>query len=232
VLVPARRRDAEILDDRATDAAVRVRSLRDVTRSNALLGGRRAVLGELAAILREARGPLVLLDVGTGLADIPHGARALAARMNVSLRAIGVDAAPELLAAVGDGLDARVCGDAHRLPFATDSVDVVVCSQLLHHFDDDDVVAVLRELDRVARGWVVIGDLRRSWLAAIGFWLVSWPLGFHRVTRHDGFVSVLRGFTRAELARHVRAATGAEPIVRRRAGFRLAARWRALPGAP
>jgi hypothetical protein len=58
-----------------------------------------------------------------------------------------------------------------------------------------------------------------------GFWLVSFPLGFHRVTRHDGVVSVSRGFTVEELAHLVMAATGVAPHVRRRLGFRLTARW-------
>jgi SAM-dependent methyltransferase len=109
---------------------------------------------------------------------------------------------------------------------ATASIDVVTCSQLLHHFADDEIAVVLRELDRVSRGWVVVSDLRRSWLAAWGFWLLSWPLGFHRVTRHDGFVSVLRGFTVDELARHVLVATGQRADVRRHLGYRLTATWR------
>jgi hypothetical protein len=78
----------------------------------------------------------------------------------------------------------------------------------------------------VSRGWVVVSDLRRSWLAACGFWLVSWPLGFHRVTRHDGFVSVMRGFTADELGRRVYDATGRRAEVRRHLGYRVTAAWR------
>jgi hypothetical protein len=72
---------------------------------------------------------------------------------------------------------------------------------------------------------VIVSDLRRSWFAAAGFWLVSFPLRFHRVTRHDGVVSVLRGFTAGDFERLVKQATGAIPTVRRRAGWRLTARW-------
>jgi hypothetical protein len=81
----------------------------------------------------------------------------------------------------------------------------------------------------VARRAVIVSDLRRSWIAAAGFWLVSWPLGFHPVTRHDGVVSVLRGFTSAELARHVRDSTGRDADVRRHPGFRLTATWTPSP---
>jgi SAM-dependent methyltransferase len=143
----------------------------------------------------------------------------------VTLTTYGVDEA-ETLARISLGLlDASACADARRLPFADASVDVVVCSQLLHHFEDAEIPAVLRELSRVARRAVIVSDIRRSWLAAAGFWLVTWPLGFHPVSRHDGFTSVLRGFTARELERHVADATGRASVVRRHPGFRVTATW-------
>lgn len=226
MLVPRRRRGVEILDDPATDPALRLRSIRDVVRSNALLGGTRAVLAELARILPTLGARATLLDVGTGLADIPRRAGAHAERRGVVLTTIGLDEAESLLSAVANDLDGRVRGDVRRLPFADGAIEVVTCSQLLHHFDEAEIPSVLRELDRVASGHVVVSDLRRSWLGACGFWLVSWPLRFHRVTRHDGFVSVLRGFTAEELARHVLAATGRRAEVRRHLGYRITATWR------
>ena len=225
MLVPTRRRGREILDDPATDPALRERSQRDVRRSNTLLGGTRAVLAELSRLLPSLHASATLLDVGTGLADIPRAARARAKRSGVTLTTFGVDAAATLLCVGDQTLDGCACADVRRLPFGDASVDVVICSQLLHHFADAEIPAVLRELDRVARGCVVVSDLRRSWLAACGFWLVSWPLGFHRITRHDGCLSVLRGFTVEELSRHVLAATGRRAEVRRHLGFRLTATW-------
>ena len=226
MLVPSRRRGVEILDDPATDSVLRARSIGDVTRSNRLLGGTRAVLAELGRVFPKLGANATLLDVGTGLADIPRRARERARDQGLALHTFGLDEAASLTIAVKSALDGSVCGDARALPVATGSVDVVTCSQLLHHFADDEIPAVLRELDRVARGWIVVSDLRRSWLAALGFWLVSWPLGFHRVTRHDGFVSVLRGFTVDELAQHVLVATGQRADVRRYLGYRLTATWR------
>lgn len=227
VLTPARRRSVEFLDDPRVDPAVRARSLGDVARSNRWLGGRRAVLRELRALLPGLGREATLLDVGTGDADLPAAARAMAARAGVRLRAIGVDEAPTLLrAALERGrLEHAVRADARLLPLADHSVDVVLCSQLLHHFTREDALIVLAELHRVARRHVIVSDLRRSWVAAAGFWAVSYPLRFHPVTRHDGVVSVLRGFTRDELRAMVLDATGVRPRVARRLGFRLIARW-------
>ena len=196
---------------------------------NTLLGGTHAVLSELSRILPILGAETTLLDVGTGLADIPVLARRLAARRAVRLTTLGVDQAETVARRAAAILDGSASADARCLPFADSSVDVVICSQLLHHFEDAEVQLVLRELHRVARRAVIVSDLRRSWVAAAGFWLVAWPLGFHAVTRHDGTTSVLRGFTVRELSGHVQHATGLAAEIRRHPGYRLTATWSPTP---
>ena len=216
LIVPARRRGHEILDDAGVDTATRIRSLADVRR--------RAAVNAVAGAVRPGM-TLTILDVGTGLADIPEAIAAFAGRGNARVVTIGLDEAFDLLRQAGARLTAPVCGNARALPFRDSSIDVVVCSQLLHHFADGELEVIITELDRVARSLVVISDLRRSWIAAAGFWLASFPLGFHSVTRHDGVVSVFRGFTPRELRGAVSRATGVVPRVERKLGFRLTASW-------
>jgi ubiquinone/menaquinone biosynthesis C-methylase UbiE len=229
VFTPRRRRGFEHLDDPTTAPAIRERSLRDVRLSNTLLGGANAVLTELDRILPRLGADATLLDVGTGMADIPVRARRLAARRAVRMTTFGVDQAETLARLTRFHLDGSTCADARFLPFADSSVDVVICSQLLHHFEDAEIDVVLGELDRVGRRFVIVSDLRRSWIAAAGFWLVTWPLGFHAVTRHDGTTSVMRGFTSRELAEHVGRATGSAAEIRRHLGYRLTATWTPTP---
>ena len=225
MLTPRRQRSFEHLDDPATTPALRERSLRDVRCANTVLGGAHAVLAELQRLLPTLGDNVTLLDVGTGLADIPVRARRLAERRGIQLTTFGVDQAESLARTCAPALSGSTCGDARHLPFADHSVDVVICSQVLHHFEEDDIVLVLRELQRVARRAVIVSDLRRSWLAVAGFWLVAWCLGFHAVSRHDGAVSVLRGFTDGDLANHVHHATGRIANIRRHLGYRLTATW-------
>jgi SAM-dependent methyltransferase len=228
LLTPARRRGIEYLDAPDVEAWVVERSLRDVALSNRLFGGMRAVVVELEPVfdlLRRRQREATLLDVGTGLGDIPARARAAAARQGLDLTTVGLDAAEGLARASRARTSLSVCGSGLALPFADGSVDVVTCSQLLHHFTDCEARALIVEMDRVARVRVVIGDLRRSWLAAAGIWLASFPLRFHPVSRHDGVVSVMRGFTPPELREHVRAAVGRTPAVGRRVLYRVTASW-------
>jgi SAM-dependent methyltransferase len=227
-LAPGRRRGVELLDNPAIDTALATRALQDVARSNVWFGGASAVLAELAPVLDAARGnttALTLLDVGTGAGDIPERARRAALRAGTSLLTIGLEVTPALAAASRPRSGAAIAGNALALPFADRSVDIVTCSQVLHHFEAADGARLLAEMHRVARVRVIVADLRRAWAAAGGFWIASFALGFHPITRHDGVVSVLRGFRAAELAAAVLAATGRKANVRNRRGFRVTASW-------
>jgi SAM-dependent methyltransferase len=220
-----RQRGIEILDAPDLDPRLGRRSLRDVAVANTLFGGAAAVVNEIAASLPTLPRSLTLLDVGTGLGDIPARARLLAQRAGVTLETIGLEAAEWVAVASKPQTDLAIVGSALALPFADASVDIVTCSQVLHHFFDADARQVVSELNRVARRRVIVSEIRRTRVAAAGIWAASFLLGFHPVSRHDGVVSVMRGFTPDELGEAIRSATGREPVVRRRAGFRVTAQW-------
>lgn len=225
LLTPARHDGVEILDDPAVDPDVMSRSMSDVARANALLGGTRAAMAELKPALAYIGHQATMLDVGTGHGDIPAAARLVAQSIGVELRTIGIDMSQPLVAANRGASDYAIRGDALHLPFRDKSVEIVMASQLLHHFRGESVVTLVREMDRVASRRVVISDLLRSRIAAAGLWLASFPLRFHPVSRHDGVISVMRGFVPSELADIVEAATRRRPRVTRRAGFRLTTSW-------
>ncbi|MCC6319720.1 MAG: methyltransferase domain-containing protein [Gemmatimonadaceae bacterium] len=225
MFAPARRRGHEILDAPDVPETLRRRSHRDIAISNRWLGGSRALSHALRAAFEPFRGTsLSLLDVGSGSGENLDLAHRVAARSSTDIRSVALDV-DERLARVCGSRGSGVCGSALALPFADRAIDVVVCSLLVHHFSGDDLTRVVRELHRVARYRVIIHDLRRSWVAAGGLWLASFPLGFHPVSRHDGVTSVLRGFTERELERLVTDATGTRPMVTRRLGYRLIASW-------
>jgi len=224
LLVPPRRLGVEVLDV-SDDPGLQRRSHRDITLANRLLGGMRAVRAEFEPLFDAPGHDVTLLDVGTGTGDIPEHMMRVARRRGMRLRVFGLDGRMELVRATREWPAEGICADALSLPFADGTFDVVLASQVLHHFARDEAIHLLRELDRVAKRRVVIADLRRSWVAAGGLWLISFPLGFHPVSRHDGVVSILRGFDGTELAEMVREAVGVLPRVRRRFAWRLTASW-------
>ncbi len=224
-LVPPRQRGIETLDAPGGDPELARRSLRDIALANRMFGGTRAVLAELELVWPIVPEDATLLDVGTGAGDIPARARMAAAERGVALDAIGLEATLELAENSRFGTPIALCGDARRLPFADRSIDIVTCSQLLHHFVDGEARQLVAELNRVARTRVIVSDLTRNRIAAASIWLASFPLGFHPASRHDGVVSVMRGFRSHELRAMVQEAVGREPDVRYRLGYRITASW-------
>ena len=225
LLTPPRIRGEEILDRPGIEPDVLTRSISDVAKANSLFGGVSAVLAEVGRAVPELPANASLLDVGTGVGDIPKAAAGALAKKGIALRTFGLDAAEALARESSKRLTGAVCADAKALPFATKSVDVVLCSQFLHHLLPEEASVLIREMNRVARVRAIISDLRRSWLAAGGLWVASFPLRFHPISRHDGVVSVLRGFTVSELRQIVFSSIGVQPSTHRRRRFRVTASW-------
>jgi hypothetical protein len=225
LLTPRRRYGAELLDVHNEDEQLVLRTVEDLRRSNIIFSGTRSVVGELASHFTRLPKMATLLDVGTGHGDIPRAAVKAAVARDITLTTIGLDAEPVIVRSALASVSYGVCGSGLALPFADRSVDVAMCSQTLHHFRGEEERTLLREMNRVARVAVVVSDLRRSWVAAAGFWLASFPLRFHKVTRHDGVLSVLRGYTARELSSAVFEAVGVRPTVHRRMGFRITTSW-------
>ncbi|MEP7381115.1 MAG: methyltransferase domain-containing protein [Gemmatimonadota bacterium] len=224
-LVPRRRDTAEILDGADVPDALRERSHRDICVANALFGGTRALLTALGECSADLPSPATFLDIGTGTGEATERAVRFCATRGVRLQSIALDVDPGLAGRARRHAHHAICASAMALPLASRSIDVVACHQVAHHFKGEALSTLLREMQRVARHRVIVSDLRRSWFAAAGLWAASFPLLFHPVSRHDGVLSVLRGFTSAELQTLVYDSCGVEAAVRRRAGFRLTASW-------
>jgi ubiquinone/menaquinone biosynthesis C-methylase UbiE len=201
----------ELLDAPRHDPAELEQSLDQVAEVNQLLGGRRAVLRALAPLLGGSA-TTSILDLGTGSADIPLAVARSARRHGVAVEILATDLHPQMRAIARTRTQAvpeiRIgAADALALPFANDAFDVVLLSLTLHHFEADDQVTALREAARVARRAVIVNELERCRINYVGARLLAatrWRA--NRLTRHDGPLSVLRAFTRAELADLARSA--------------------------
>lgn len=215
----------EALDTPHLAAEITRVTLSDIARANTLFGGRSAVVWGVDQLLEGTAAEVhTLLDVGAGMGDVASWFERRRGR-GPKLRALALDRHKEAARLCRERGLASVQGDAFRLPMADRSIDVVVASQLLHHFNRAAAVHLARELTRVARVGVVVGDLRRSRIAVMGIWCAAVVLRFHRVSRRDGVTSVRRGYTVPQLTELLHEA-GIAAAVTVRPGFRLVATWR------
>ena len=217
----------ELLDDPGSDPFIVTRSLRNIARANRWFGGAAAARWGLARVLADSHPgrALTLLDLGTGIGDLPLACARWARRRGIVLAPLGLERS-RVAAALAHGAGVpTIVADAGAPPLGEQSVDLVLVSQVAHHFDPDSVVALLRTADRLARLAVVVSDLRRSRVAQSAFTGGALLLGFDSATRHDGHTSIRRGFTARELAALL-ARAGIRARVARRPGWRLVAAWR------
>lgn len=227
-LVPRQSQQLELLDLQPVDAQLLRHNLQEMARANRWLGAERAVVRRIAAwlaTLPPGYQPRIL-DVATGGADLPLALERWSRWQRRPLHLLASDLSPAVLAAARNTLADRPIAllrhDALRLPFADRSIDIITCTQALHHFDRNAAVMLLRELARVARLGLIINDLRRSYLAYWGARLLACgPVS--ALARHDGPLSVLRAYTPAELVELVRRAE-LPASVSRAPGFRVEVR--------
>ncbi len=230
VPLATRRLGVELLDDSSGSPAVVATSLRNIARANRWFGGTAALCWGLGRTLRGAPqgARLTLLDVGSGLGDVPRAAAAWAARRAIRLVPVGLERYPVAARlAAAQGLP-TIVGCASAPPVSDKGVDIVSVCMVAHHFEPDSVVELFRTCDRLARRAVIVADLRRAALAAAAFRCGARLLRFDAVTRDDGVTSIRRGFTAPELAALL-ARAGVTASVAQRPGWRLVAAWTPRP---
>lgn len=180
-------------------------SLDDLWRINRFLGGVPSLTRHLFPRLRDRarEGTATIADLGTGSAEIPALISRWARRKHLQVQiyaldftARHLDIARSYVAPLPDIHLIRA--DARCLPFASASVDYVISSLFLHHFEAPQVVALLREAFARARRGVIMCDVERGWLPLIGFWLVQPVFARSYLTRFDAVASIRRGYTPAE----------------------------------
>jgi ubiquinone/menaquinone biosynthesis C-methylase UbiE len=167
-----------------------------------------------------------LLDVGAGSGELLRVAAAEARKRSLTARLAGLELDARATRAIIEESRAfpeisAVRGDALHLPFDDGAFDYVVCSLFTHHFKDDGVVAVLREMARVARRRIFVIDLHRHALAYLLYTTVGKIFLHNRLIREDGALSIRRSFRPEELRALAEQAGLKEIEVRRRFPFRL-----------
>ena len=168
--------------------------LRNLRIINRYLGGSRTVLRGLRRLVEEQKIlRFSLLDVGTGSGDIPARITDWAQQRGIKTSIVAIEPEPvtarvaatltnppfiPLLQRGKEG-DFRRCGilvvrgDGYAPPFRAASFDFVLASQLLHHFSEEKIIALLRTWSQLARRAIVISDLVRHPVAYYGIRMLT-----------------------------------------------------------
>jgi SAM-dependent methyltransferase len=190
----------EILDDPGASEELYEISHRGLTRLHRCMGDTRAIVNALRRNVPPARR---VLDVGCG-----RGGILVEIRKRLGAEVVGVDlrvprrpppAVPILRA------------DAVREPLPAADVAIAVC--LAHHLSEPELIALIRNVRRSARRFILLDLVRHSLPLALFRAFVA-PL-LCDINAADGAVSIRRSYTPAELRRAAqKAVAGTHAVIR------------------
>jgi ubiquinone/menaquinone biosynthesis C-methylase UbiE len=168
-----------------------------------------------------------VLDVGAGSGELLRVTATWARETGRSMRGVGLElnersAFSILEESRGFPEITSVRGDALSLPFADADFDYVICSLFTHHFVEEQIVQVFREMSRVARRRIIVIDLHRHPVAYFLYTTLAKLVLKNRLIRHDGALSILRSFKTHELLALAKRAGLRDVWVQRHFPFRLA----------
>ncbi|MBI2395884.1 MAG: methyltransferase domain-containing protein [Deltaproteobacteria bacterium] len=208
----------EWLDDPGFDERLRVRTLERLDRMNEALGSYDAFFAAIEPVIARARAAGVarptIVDLASGHAMF---AVAMALRFGAReglVRVVATDLAPEYLG-IGRARARELAIPEHALSFVPHDaldlrdlpakvgspIDVVTCTQTLHHFPPGMVARLFAEASSAARHGAVLVDGERNPFTLVTVAALSAALGRGSLPfLHDAFVSIRRMFTEQELA--------------------------------
>lgn len=177
----------------------------ELRRVNEWLGDAKALRGSLLKEI-ESQGlrSFSILDVGAGSGELLRVTAQWARDTDRTAALVGLELNersaqaifeesvefPEISSVQASGL---------ALPFPDASIDYVISSLTLHHFDDDGAVNILREMGRVARRGIFVIDLHRNPMAYFFYTTLGHLILHNRLLREDGALSILKSFKPDEL---------------------------------
>jgi 2-polyprenyl-3-methyl-5-hydroxy-6-metoxy-1,4-benzoquinol methylase len=146
---------------------------------------------------------LRIADLATGSADIP---RLIADHARNVGAEVSIDAIDQQSATLEIAKELSV--NYPNVSFLQENIlewqgfepyDIVFCNLVLHHFSEEDAVRVLRRCRELSRKFVLVSDLRRGWLGALGVDLLTATIFREPMTRFDARLSMARAFSFSEL---------------------------------
>jgi 2-polyprenyl-3-methyl-5-hydroxy-6-metoxy-1,4-benzoquinol methylase len=202
-----RSREDEQMDSPDLDPAVYEKVLHDLARVNRFTFTAWPTL----AFLRRAIGDskrLRLMDIGFGDGDVLRAVARWAKRRGIETDLVGVDLNEKSVKAALDATPAEMNIDYRAGDYLDQQGpwDFITCVQTTHHMTDEQLLTLLRTMEKETRmGWLIC-DLHRLAFAYWGFPILARLLMVHRIVREDGRLSIARSFRKAEWEEYLRQA--------------------------
>ncbi|MGO3183115.1 MAG: methyltransferase domain-containing protein [Aequorivita sp.] len=201
-----RSHQVEIMDDLDFQGLEMQNLLKDLKTVNKWLGGNKITIDGLQELLtqRSRSERIIILDIGCGDGELLRQCADFGKRNNLNFELIGIDFNENILqyAEIQSSEYTNISfqkidvfSEENLIP----NCDIALCTLFLHHFSKEKIEVLLNTLIGRTSIGLIINDLQRSKQAFDLFKVVSRLFLKTKTARHDGLVSVARGFKKQEL---------------------------------
>lgn len=198
-----RSNELELMDDLNLATDELRQNLEELEVVNRWLGGYSPVINALQKNWNKNK-KVTIADIGSGGGDTLRVIAEWAKKKQLDWKGIGIDANQFMIDFAREkaknfpeiSFEKRDIFDAS---FQKEKYDFVVCSLFCHHFPDDDLVKMFKQLHQQSSICLIINDLHRNWLAYYGIYILTRLLNGSRLVKNDAPLSVKRAFRYQEL---------------------------------
>ncbi|MFD2613679.1 methyltransferase domain-containing protein [Paenibacillus gansuensis] len=202
--------EPEYMDDFSEGGVALLEALRHLRRLNRVFGAAGPTMYGVRRLWKLAGKPcrLSILDIGAGSGDVNKRLLKWADRHGIQMSITLVDITWEACAEARElyaGEDRVKIRRADLFQLAEQAeeeawacADIVTASQFVHHFDEEQLPRVIDAMLSCSRYGVVVNDIHRHWVSWGAVWLMTRLLSKNDYIRHDGPLSVAKGFRSAD----------------------------------
>lgn len=204
-----RSEEMELMDDLSLTGDDVSKNLNEIEICNRAFGSNRTLIKALSRIHEKfpddfSSNKLVIADLGCGGGDLIMLMEQWAKSRKLTIDFIGIDANPYMIqyainkSRTANNIEYKVMNILSP-EFAQIQFDIITVNSVCHHFKDNTLISLFKQLTKQARLAVIINDLHRHWLSYYGIKFVAKIFRFSRLTSIDAPLSVLRSFRKNEL---------------------------------
>ncbi|MNI31409.1 hypothetical protein D3C73_852930 [compost metagenome] len=195
--------EAELMDDFNEGGLDLIEALRHLRWLNRIFGAAGPTLYGVKHVWASAGRPehITIMDIGSGSGDVNRKLLRWASKNQIQMNIILVDITEEACeqARLMYQDDERVQVIKRNLfDLQENQADIVTATQFVHHFPSEELPQVVKKLLAVSRFGVVINDIHRHWIPWLAVWIMTHIISRNRYIRHDGPLSVAKGFRRSD----------------------------------
>ncbi len=201
-----RSQQIELMDDIDFRGEEMKNLLGDLKTVNKWLGGNSITLDGIEKLLgnNSKNDQIIILDIGCGDGELLRKCAEFGKKNNLNFHCIGLDFNENILK-----IAEQKSEDYSNITFKKVDIfldeklipnsDIALCTLFLHHFSNEKIVGLLKTILNKTKLGIVVNDLHRSKQAFNLFKIASNLFLKTKTAKHDGLVSIARGFKKHEL---------------------------------